>query len=352
MTTMGQPDPAALLPEELVPIVESLGAPCYRASQIFRWIHRHGAADYDSMSNLPSDLRQRLAEELPLRPPVSVDETPPGSDGSRKILYRLADDTEVETVRIAGPDGVTVCVSSQSGCRYGCTFCATALGGLRRSLGAGEITGQITSLGEPVKRIVYMGMGEPLANYRNVTKSIRILIHPEGAAIPPRRITVSTVGLVPLIDRLAAEDLGIRLAISLTSADDAERAALMPIAKSYGLEALLAAAKRFALRAGDPVTFEYVLISSVNDTEEDARALARRLAPLPCKVNLIPFNPVDELPYEAPPEDRIDRFLAILAPRVTVTVRRSAGRSIDAACGQLRLRRGKGAAGRAKEKNR
>jgi 23S rRNA (adenine2503-C2)-methyltransferase len=181
-------------------------------------------------------------------------------------------------------------------------------------------------------------MGEPLANFRNVVKSVRLLTHPHGFALPPRRITISTVGLVPLIDRLAAERLGVRLAISLAAADDEKRAKILPIAASYPLDDLLAAGMRFAEASKSRVTFEYVLLDGVNDGESDARSLIARLSPLRCKLNLIPFNPVEELPYRPPSEERIDRFLARLSGRLTVTVRRSAGRSIDAACGQLRLR--------------
>ena len=289
------------------------------------------------MTNLPLDFRRKLEEHFLIGLPESVVEGEPGADGTRKKLLLLADGEKIETVRIAGADGNTICVSSQAGCRYGCVFCATGLGGFTRSLRAGEIVAQILSEDEPVRRIVFMGMGEPLANYRNVVQSIRILTHQEGSAIPPRRITVSTVGLVPLIDRLAEERLGVRLAVSLTSAIQEKRERLMPVAKRYPLNALLESVRRFARESGNPVTFEYVLLSDVNDSNEDARELARRLGNIRCKVNLIPFNSVESLPFRAPAENRIDAFLSILTGRVTATVRRSAGRGIDAACGQLRL---------------
>lgn len=331
---------AGLFPEEIAELLGPLGAPRYRADQLFRWIHRQRARGFAEMSNLPMELRAALEERFVVGAPeaVAVSELDPG--GTRKFLFRGEGGTEFETVEIPGEEGPTVCVSSQSGCRYDCAFCATPLGGFLRSLGAGEIAGQVLGIGRPAKRIVYMGMGEPLANYRQVVRSIRLLIHPNGAALPPRRITVSTVGLVPLIDRLASEDLGVRLAVSLTAADDGKRARLMPVARKYAVADLLAAAERFAERCGAPVTFEVPLLAGVNDSEDDARLLARRLAPLSCKVNLIPFNPVPDLPYRPPDEERIDRFLAILSRRLTATVRRSAGRGIDAACGQLRLRAG------------
>lgn len=346
MSTTERPALAGLLPEEIEALLAPLGAPRYRADQIFQWIHRHRARSFGDMTNLPKDLRAALEERFVVGLPESVTVSELGGEGSRKHLYQGEGGARFETVEIPGADGTTVCVSSQSGCRYDCVFCATPLGGFLRSLRASEIAGQVLALETPVRRIVYMGMGEPLANFRHVAQSIRLLTHPEGAAIPPRRITVSTVGLVPLIDRLAAERLGVRLAVSLTTADDEKRARLMPIARKYPVGDLLAAARRFAEAGGEPVTFEIPLLAGVNDSDDDARLLVRRLDRMPCKVNLIPFNRVEDLPFRAPSEERIDRFLAILARRLTVTVRRSAGRSIDAACGQLRLRAatpGKGA---------
>jgi 23S rRNA (adenine2503-C2)-methyltransferase len=327
-----------LVPEEIEEILRPLDVPRYRASQIFRSIHRHGARRFEEMTTLPKELRERLSAAFRVGIPETAARTDPGPDRSRKFLFRLADGLEVETVKIAGEDGLTACVSSQAGCRYDCAYCATPLGGFARSLRAGEIVGQVLALDEPVRRIVYMGMGEPLANYRNVVKSVRLLTHPHGYALPARRITISTVGLVPLIDRLAGEKLGVRLAISLAAADDEKRGRILPIAAAYPLDDLLAAAARFAEASGSRVTFEYVLLAGVNDTEKDARSLIARLSPLRCKLNLIPFNPVEELPYRPPSEERIDGFLERLSGRLTVTVRRSAGRSIDAACGQLRLR--------------
>ncbi|MBM3321653.1 MAG: 23S rRNA (adenine(2503)-C(2))-methyltransferase RlmN [Candidatus Eisenbacteria bacterium] len=327
-----------LLPSEIEERLRPLGVPGYRALQVFRWVHRHGARDFEAMTNLPRALRETLAAAAPIGIPAVAARSEPGADGSLKILFRFPEGTETETVRIAGADGLTACVSSQAGCRYGCAYCATPLGGFERSLRAGEIAGQVLGLGETVRRVVYMGMGEPLANYAEVVKSVRLLVHPHGLALPARRITISTVGLVPLIRRLAEEGLGVRLAISLASAIDETRARLLPIARTYDLDSLFAAAARFSETSGSRVTFEYVLLGGVNDGEEDARALIRRLSPLRCKLNLIPYNPVDDLPFGAPAEHAIDRFLARLAPHLTVTVRRSAGRTIDAACGQLRLR--------------
>jgi 23S rRNA (adenine2503-C2)-methyltransferase len=326
-----------LLPDEMEALLRPL--PRYRAAQIFRWIQRHRVFDPMGMTNLPADLKERLAPLVADLLPRDAAVPAESPDGSRKHLLRFPDGTNVEAVRIPGGKGVTICVSSQAGCRYDCAFCATPLGGFLRSLTAGEIVTQVLLSGGEVRRVVYMGMGEPLANYRNVVKSIRVLTHPEGLALAPRRITLSTVGLVPLIERLRREKLGVRLAISLVSAIPEKRARLMPVERRYPLASLLESAHRFAHSGGSPVTFEYVLLAGVNDGAEDAKALIGRLSPIPCKVNLIPFNRVETLPFEPPGEERIERFLAMLSPYLTVTVRRSAGSSIDAACGQLRLRR-------------
>ena len=338
MSELKREEMTGLAPEEIGERFEPLGLPRYRARQVFHWIHRHRAGSFGDMTTLPKELRSKLERHFRVGLPERITRTDRGPDGSRKQLFRLSDGTVVETVEIPGPGGLTACVSSQAGCRYDCAFCATPLGGFSRSLGAGEIAGQVLALEEPVRRIVYMGMGEPLANYRNVVKSVRLLTHPEGYALPPRRITISTVGLVPLIDRLADERLGVRLAVSLTAADGKKRAELMPIEKKFPLDSLVTSAARFAEKSRSRVTFEYVLLAGINDGDEDARALVRLLSPLPCKVNLIPFNRVDSLPFSPPSEERIDRFLSMLTPSLTVTVRRSAGREIDGACGQLRLR--------------
>ncbi len=333
-----RPELAGLLPEEIEPILLSLGEPRYRALQVFQWIQKRRVTQFDSMSNLPHALRVALAEKCRVGIPVLREEFSVEKGGSGKYLLRLSDGIEIETVRIPAVDGPTICVSSQAGCAYDCAFCATAIGGLQRSLRAGEIVGQILALTETPKRVVYMGMGEPLANFKSVLQSVRILTHPEGAAIPPRRITISTVGLVPMIDRLARENLGVRLAISLTSAIDEKRDRLMPVNRKFPLPDLLGSASRFASITGSRVTFEYPLMGGVNDGEEDVRALVDRLGPLRCRLNLIPFNQVEELDFEAPPESRVEHFLKKLTPYLNVTVRRSAGREIDAACGQLRIR--------------
>lgn len=333
-----KPNILGLLPEEVESLVTERGLPRYRADQIFQWVHKHGARSFEEMTNLPADLRASLPDDLAIFFPENMTTSRAGEDQSQKLLYRMEDGTSIESVRIVQADGVTACVSSQAGCRYDCKFCATARGGFKRSLQAGEIVGQILAMETKPKRIVYMGMGEPLANYRNVVKSIRVLTHPDGFGIAPKRITVSTVGLVPLIKRLSSEYLGVRLAISLTSADDAMRSKLMPINEKFPLAELLQAARDYAQANGDRVTFEYPLLKGYNDSDRDAALLIKRLAPIRCQVNLIPFNPVEGTPFEAPPEARVSAFARALSRELTVTVRRSAGREIDAACGQLQIR--------------
>ncbi len=327
-----------LLPEEIEKEIAPIGAPSYRAGQLFRWVQKQRAADFAQMTNLPAGFRAELEKIFRVFLPEVVRRSDAPRGASHKLLCRFPDGVSVETVAIAGKKGMTLCVSSQAGCGYDCTFCATAIGGLQRSLQAAEIVGQVLALEEPPKRIVYMGMGEPLANYGNVVKSIRILTHPDGLAISPGRITVSTVGLTPMIDRLESDKTGVRLAISLVAGDDSKRSRLMPVNRKYPLAPLLESAARFARSSGHPVTFEYPMLAGVNDGVEDARVLVRKLNSIKCKVNLIPWNRVDELPYSPPGEESINRFLGILSGRLTVTVRRSAGREIDAACGQLRLR--------------
>lgn len=331
-----------LLPEDIAAKIVPPGLPSYRAGQIFRWVHKQRASEFVEMSNLPAPLRKDLEKQFNIAIPVEVKNSVPPHGRSRKLLLRLSDDLRVETVVIGESGKETLCVSSQAGCSYDCSFCATAIGGLRRSLGADEIVGQVIALGTLPKRIVFMGMGEPLANYKNVVQSLRILTHPDGLAITPRRITVSTVGLLPLIDRLADEQIGVRLAVSLFSADDKKRSRFMPVNNKYPLAPLLKSAGRFSQVSGHPVTFEYPLLAGINDGVEDARILLRKLNSISCKVNLIPFNRVDELPFAPPSEEVLNRFLGILSGRLTVTVRRSAGRDIDAACGQLRLREERG----------
>ena len=333
-----------LLPAEMEDLVAELGASRYRGRQLATWIYRKGALALDLMSDLPKDFRALLAERVELGLP-EVERVTPSLDGSKKIVFRLHDDARVSAVLMPDEDRLTLCLSTQVGCGFACAFCLTGTMGLDRNLDAAEIVGQLllaNALGEPqrVTHMVFMGMGEPLANYAAVTKAIRIFTDARlGLGYSPRRITVSTVGLVPAIDRLGREDLKVNLAISLHGATDEIRGRLMPINRSWNLDALMAAVKRYPLAPRQSVFFEYVLLEGVNDRDDDARALARLLRGVRVKVNLIPFNDWETAAYRRPPLPRILAFQKILMNAgITTTVRWSKGEDIGPACGQLRER--------------
>ncbi|MGH7267703.1 MAG: 23S rRNA (adenine(2503)-C(2))-methyltransferase RlmN, partial [Candidatus Rokuibacteriota bacterium] len=301
-----------------------------------------GQTEFGAMSDLGKGLRARLAAETAIRPPV-VAEAVVSADGSRKLGLRLEDGRTVHAVLMPDEGRLTLCVSTQVGCGFACAFCYTGTMGLLRNLTAGEIVGQIFAARatlapkERITHIVFMGMGEPLANYAATVKALRILIAPDGFGFSPRRITVSTVGLVQGIERLARDGLGVNLAISLHATTDEVRGRLMPVNQGWGLDALLAACRRFPLPVRRRITFEYVLLDGVNDTLDDARRLARLLGGLRAKVNLIPFNGWDGSGFRRPPEGRIAAFQrALLDAGVTATVRWSKGEDVGAACGQLR----------------
>jgi 23S rRNA (adenine2503-C2)-methyltransferase len=330
-----------LLPAEIESLLESLGAPRYRGRQIADWIYRRGVTDLDRMTNLPRDLRGTLAERATLDVP-SVERRTPSEDGSQKLVFRFADDARAQSVLMPDGDRRTLCLSTQVGCGFACAFCLTGAMGLERNLTAGEIVGQVLGAartlpaGERLTHIVYMGMGEPLANYQATVRSLRLLTDPQGFGFSPRRITVSTVGLVSGLERLARENLRVNLAISLHATRDEVRDRLMPVNKGFGLEALLAACRRFPLPERQRMTFEYVLLDGVNDGVGDARELARLLRGIRAKVNLIPFNDWPGAAFSRPPLARILAFQqALLERRITATVRWSKGEDIGAACGQL-----------------
>jgi 23S rRNA (adenine2503-C2)-methyltransferase len=331
-----------LLPSELETLAESLGAPRYRGRQLATWIYRKAAVDIGEMSDTPKDFRQALRERAFVGVPA-VERRTPSSDGSEKIVLVLGDGARVQSVLMPDGDRLTLCVSTQVGCGYACAFCYTGTMGLERNLTAGEIVGQAiaaTRLLGPARRlthVVYMGMGEPLANYQATVQSLRILTDPAGFALSPRRITVSTVGLVRGIERLAKENLRVNLAISLHATDNPTRDRIMPVNKGFAIEELLAACKRFPLPFRQRMTFEYVLLDGVNDRAEDARRLGRLLKGIRAKVNLIPFNDWDGSGFGRPPLPRIMAFQsALLQQGITATVRWSKGEDIGAACGQLR----------------
>ncbi len=317
----------------------------FRADQVFRWIHRRGVTDFAAMTDLAKALRARLQEEARIGlPEVVARHLSP--DGTRKWVLRLADGNAIETVYIPEEGRGTLCVSSQVGCALGCRFCATARQGWARDLSTGEILAQLVVAhrelgdtpagGRPVTNVVLMGMGEPLLNYERVLPALRVLVDDLGYGISRRRVTVSTAGVVPAIDRLR-EDCPVSLAVSLHAPDDALRERLVPLNRKYPIAELLAACRRYA--AAGPhraITFEYVLLEGVNDRDEDARALVRLLRGLPAKVNLIPFNPFPGALWRTPPPERVDAFRERLLEAGLVTItRKRRGDSIDAACGQL-----------------
>lgn len=342
-------DLLSLNKQELEEEVTRLGEPRYRAGQILSWLYGRRVETYDAMSDLPARLRAGLVENAPLLWPEVVRKT--GSkDETQKFLFRLADGNLIETVLIpASPalygersDRRTICISSQVGCAYGCKFCASGLDGWKRNLSAGEIVSQFLQVerlsGEKVNNIVFMGMGEPFANFDNLMKAIGALNAAWGIGLGARHMTVSTSGLVPRIRDFADQPLQIRLAISLHGATDEVRAKIMPVNRKYPLAELLDACRYFASRKKQHITFEYILIEGVNDTEEQARALAVHAAALQAKVNLIPYNTVEGLEWVRPVRDVQERFLAILRRGgVAATLRREKGHDISAACGQLRL---------------
>jgi 23S rRNA (adenine2503-C2)-methyltransferase len=334
---------------ELEESVRALGEPVYHATQIAEWLYKKRAASFDEMTDLPRKLRLRLAEQFSFGK-IEVVRVLGAQDATRKFLFRLSDEALIESVLIpASPalygmrsDRRTVCVSTQVGCAYGCKFCASGLEGFSRNLRPNEIIDQILAIegeaGDKMDNIVFMGMGEPLANLDNVMGAIRIINSPRGLSIGARHITVSTSGLAPQIRKLAEESLQIRLAVSLHGASDQVRNQIMPINRRYNIETLLSACDYYALCKKQHLTFEYILIEGVNDSNEQARLLARHARRVKAKVNLIPYNTVRGLPWTRPSQDRQEKFLSILrAHGIATTLRREKGHDIDAACGQLRL---------------
>jgi 23S rRNA (adenine2503-C2)-methyltransferase len=326
---------------EIEDAVERLGVPRFHGRQIFHWIHGRGAADFAAMSDLSRELRARLTQAFTIDAPV-VESTQVSTDGTTKFLLRLADRQRIEAVYIPDTPAQTFCISSQVGCAMACGFCLTGRMGLTRHLTAGEIAAQVgvvareTGLSGTAFNIVLMGMGEPLHNYDATMKALRILADEHGLAVHPRRITLSTVGVVPALEMLAREPVMPNLAISLHATTDAQRTAIVPLNRRYDLQALLDACRRFPVRRRGRLTFEYVLLDGVNDTPEDARRLVKLLHGLRAKVNLLPLNEAPGIPYARPADARVNAFARILADRgITVSVRRSRGRDIRAACGQL-----------------
>jgi 23S rRNA (adenine2503-C2)-methyltransferase len=340
-TAEPRPDLADLERPALESALDARGHKRFHARQIFRWIYRHGVTNIDAMTDLSRELRATLASDFTLTTPalalreVSV-------DGTEKFLLRLADGTHIESVFIPDTPAMTFCISTQVGCAMACAFCLTGKMGLVRNLSAGEIAGQVRVLADALTmrdkkfNIVLMGMGEPLHNYDETMRALRILADEHGFDMSARRITLSTVGLLPALERLAKEEVMPNLAISLHAPTDLQRGELVPINKKYGVAEIINACQRFPLNKRSRITFEYVLLAGVNDSPQDARKLAKLVAGIRSKVNLIPLNAAAGIPFERPSDDVIDRFAKIVADHgVIVSVRKSRGRDIRAACGQL-----------------
>jgi len=322
--------------------MEAFGERPFRGDQLYRWIYARGEERFAGMTVLSLELRERLEAVFHSRLPLTVHRTIDSRDGTRRFLMALArDGLVVEAVFI--PDGRrrTVCLSTQVGCKRGCRFCRTATVGFRRSLEAGEIVGQFMAIRRDIAElkgwnVVLMGMGEPLDNAEATFQAIALLSDPAGLAVSHNRITLSTVGVVPELERLGRMAVMPKIAVSLNASTDEVRNRLMPVNRRYPLADLMAACRRIPLRSGNRITFEYVLLDGINDSVEDALRLPRLLAGIPCKVNLIPFNPFPGARFGPPPEERVERFQQLLHDaRVSSTIRRSRGAGIGAACGQL-----------------
>ena len=338
---MEKKDIKSMTLEELTAEVTTAGEKAFRAKQLYQWMHEKLAADFDEMTNLPKSFREKLAADYIWTSLETVDVRISGVDGTRKYLFCLEDGNVIESVLMRYKHGNSVCVSSQAGCRMGCRFCASTLNGLARNLRASEILEQVYRIqrdtGERVSNVVVMGSGEPMDNYENVVRFIRLLSAPEGLNISQRNITVSTCGLVPQIYRLAEEGLQITLALSLHAPSDEVRRELMPIANRYPLREVLDACGNYYEKTGRRLTFEYSLVKGVNDNLEEAKALARLIGGYHGHVNLIPVNPIKERDYVQSNREAVEAFKNYLERQgINVTVRREMGRDIGGACGQLR----------------
>lgn len=335
--------------EELASFIEEAGEPKFRAKQLYHWMHQKMAKSLDEMGNLPAALKEKIARGGELAAISIEDVQESEKDGTRKYLFRLADGNLIESVLMRYKFGNTACISSQAGCRMGCKFCASAIGGFARNLSPAEMLEQIYRIqrdtGLRVSRVVVMGTGEPLDNYDNLLRFLSILCDPDGPGISQRNVTVSTCGIAPNIRRLADEGLQITLALSLHAASQKKRQELMPVAAKYGIGEVLNACGYYFEQTGRRITFEYGLAAGVNDSEEDALALADLIFGMNCHVNLIPINPVAERDLTGSGQEGALAFQEALRQKnIRVTIRREMGRDIDAACGQLRKRHLKGEA--------
>ena len=353
---MGRANLFGMGKDALLRLATERGEPAFRGRQLYGWLYQRRVREIAAMENLPKAFRQSLAADFELLWP-EVAERALSKDGTRKYLFRLEGGATIESVYIPDDDRRTICISTQAGCPLKCAFCLTGIAGYQRNLKSGEILGQVATVmaehpvaeTHPHRRgdapfpwnVVVMGMGEPLLNYEATVAALRVLMDEDGFGIAPRKLTLSTVGILPALEKLAQERVRPNLAISLHAPDPGLRRALMPIEEKYAMDAVIDAALRYPIPRGGLVTFEYVLLGGVNDTAAHARELARRLGGKRVKVNLIPLNPAPEIPFKAPTDGAVEAFCAALAhANVAVSVRRSRGLDILAACGQLHLKKG------------
>lgn len=332
--------------EELTAEFEEMKIPKFRAKQVYEWLHKHLAANYDEMTNLPKDLRTELNEKLPIYGCKIAKKQVSQLDKTVKYLFALHDGDYVESVVMKYKYGYTICVSSQVGCKMGCAFCASTLGGFKRCLLPGEILSQLycaqRDIGERISHIVLMGMGEPLDNFDNVMRFISLITDEKGLNISMRNISLSTCGVVPKIKELLDRRLQLTLSISLHAPNDELRSRIMPINRSYNIDELLSVCRKYAAETSRRISFEYAMLSGVNDSDECAYELASKLKGMLCHVNLIPVNEVAESPFKPSSPQQVERFVEILSKKgINATVRRKLGSDIDASCGQLRLKENK-----------
>ena len=325
---------------ELTTLLKEQGEPGFRAKQVYTWLHK-GVRSYAEMTNLPQSLRDRLEAQYPICPPQVARKQVSKLDGTTKYLWELSDGNCVESVLMRYHHGNTVCISTEVGCRMGCAFCASTHGGLIRRLEPFEMLDEVLftqiDSGLPVSNIVLMGIGEPLDNFDNVMRFLELVNSPEGMNISMRHISLSTCGLVPKIDLLAQKKLQLTLSVSLHAPNDAVRNTIMPVNKAYPIEELISACRRYYEATSRRISFEYAMINGVNDTEEAAKELLRRMKGLPAHFNLIPLNHVEESPLKPSTRQAVARFQKLLEEGgITATVRRTLGSDIDASCGQLR----------------
>lgn len=333
-------DILSMLPEEIEQDFLTLGEPKYRAKQVFTWLGR-GVRDFDGMTDLPKSLRDKLKAEYDLYKPVVLSKLVSKIDGTIKYLWELSDGNAVETVVMSYKHGNTVCVSSQVGCRQGCAFCASTIGGLVRCLKPSEILDEVMfsqiDSGKPISNIVLMGIGEPLDNFDNVMRFLELVNHPQGMNIGMRHISLSTCGITEKFDALAEKNLQLTLSVSLHAPDDETRSRIMPANRGRGVDELMDCCKKYYEKTGRRISFEYAMIDGVNDTEYHARLLAQRAKSVCAHVNLIPLNHVEEREFKPSTAGHMKAFIKILEENgINVTVRRKLGSDVDASCGQLR----------------